>query len=63
MENIKCQCDYGYNSCKGEIKERNLKEDFKWDIKARNYKLILCDYHYSVRFFMRTEMDRLLKNK
>jgi hypothetical protein len=63
MENMKCQCDYGYGSCKGNVEERDLKKDFQWDIKVRNYKLNLCDYHYSVIHYKKTEILELLKNK
>lgn len=60
MENIKCQCDKGYNSCKGKIEQRNLKKDFQWDIKCKNYNLYLCDYHYSVVSYMKIQIIKLL---
>lgn len=61
MGNTKCQCDKGYNACKGEIKERDLKKDFQWDIKVRNYNLNLCDYHFEVIHYMPSEIIKLLK--
>jgi len=60
---MKCQCDYGYNSCKGEIQERDLKKDFQWDIKCRSYKLVLCDYHFSIIHYMKDKIINLLKSK
>jgi len=60
---MKCQCDRGYNSCKGKTEERDLKKDFQWDIKVKSYKLNLCEYHFSVVHFMPTEIMNLLKNK
>ena len=63
MENIKCRCDKGYNACKGEIKQRDLKKDFQWDVSLKNYKLNLCDYHFSVVNFMRFKIIKMLKEK
>lgn len=63
MENIKCQCNKGYNTCKGNVEERDLKKDFQWDISLKNYKLNLCDYHFSVIHYMKDEIIKLLKSK
>lgn len=61
MENI-CQCDRGYKSCKGEVQKRDLKKDFQWDVKAKNYNLTLCDYHFQVIHYMKNNIIDLLKS-